>query len=570
MYIETVPNRNSKPAILLRESRREGKRVVKKTLLNLTDWPKSVVQGLRRLLAGENLVCVDDVFAIERSLPHGHVEAVLGCMRQLGFDALLASRPCRERDLLLAMIAARVMDPCSKLGTTRLWTETTLARELGVAHAHVNDLYDALDWLLARQDGIEKKLAGRHLGEGAIAMYDVSNSYYEGRTCPLAALGKGRDGKRGLPVIAYGLMTDLEGRPLAIQVYPGNTGDPATMPDQVEKLREDFGLSRAVFVGDRGMLTNARIECLREHPGLGWISALRSGEIRKLVESGDIQLTLFDEYDLAEIASPEYPGERLVACFNPPLAEERRRTRDELLAVTEKDLRRIAAEAARRTRKPMPDEEIAAKVGKVIGRYRMAKHFHWSVSQGRLRWERKEDSIEREKQLDGFYVIRTSESRERLSPENVVRHYKALAQVERAFRTLKGVELRVRPIFHRTEDHVPAHVFLCTLAYYVEWHMRRALAPLLFDDEELPEIRPRRHPVAPAQASPSAKRKKATHLTPDGLPVQSLQTLLAALATRCRNTCRTKTGKNSYTFDRLTEPTQLQARAFELLAACTQ
>ena len=570
MYIETVPNRNSKPAILLRESRREGKRVVKKTLLNLTDWPKSVVQGLRRLLAGENLVCVDDVFAIERSLPHGHVEAVLGCMRQLGFDALLASRPCRERDLLLAMIAARVMDPCSKLGTTRLWTETTLARELGVAHAHVNDLYDALDWLLARQDGIEKKLAGRHLGEGAIAMYDVSNSYYEGRTCPLAALGKGRDGKRGLPVIAYGLMTDLEGRPLAIQVYPGNTGDPATMPDQVEKLREDFGLSRAVFVGDRGMLTNARIECLREHPGLGWISALRSGEIRKLVESGDIQLTLFDEYDLAEIASPEYPGERLVACFNPPLAEERRRTRDELLAVTEKDLRRIAAEAARRTRKPMPDEEIAAKVGKVIGRYRMAKHFHWSVSRGRLRWERKEDSIEREKQLDGFYVIRTSESRERLSPENVVRHYKALAQVERAFRTLKGVELRVRPIFHRTEDHVPAHVFLCTLAYYVEWHMRRALAPLLFDDEELPEIRPRRHPVAPAQASPSAKRKKATHLTPDGLPVQSLQTLLAALATRCRNTCRTKTGKNSYTFDRLTEPTQLQARAFELLAACTQ
>jgi transposase len=570
MYIETVPNRNSKPAILLRESRREGKRVVKKTLLNLTDWPKSVVRGLRRLLAGENLVCVDDVFAIERSLPHGHVEAVLGCMRQLGFDALLASRPCRERDLLLAMIAARVMDPCSKLGTTRLWTETTLARELGVAHAHVNDLYDALDWLLARQDRIEKKLAGRHLGEGAIAMYDVSNSYYEGRTCPLAALGKGRDGKRGLPVIAYGLMTDLEGRPLAIQVYPGNTGDPATMPDQVEKLREDFGLSRAVFVGDRGMLTNARIECLREHPGLGWISALRSGEIRKLVESGDIQLTLFDEYDLAEIASPEYPGERLVACFNPPLAEERRRTRDELLAVTEKDLRRIAAEAARRTRKPMPDEEIAAKVGKVIGRYRMAKHFHWSVSRGRLRWERKEDSIEREKQLDGFYVIRTSESRERLSPENVVRHYKALAQVERAFRTLKGVELRVRPIFHRTEDHVRAHVFLCMLAYYVEWHMRRALAPLLFDDEELPEIRPRRHPVAPAQASPSAKRKKATHLTPDGLPVQSLQTLLAALATRCRNTCRTKTGKNSYTFDRLTEPTQLQARAFELLAACTQ
>jgi transposase len=526
MYIETVPNRNSKPAVLLRESRREGKRVVKKTLLNLTDWPEGVVEGLRRLLAGEKLLCVDDVFAIERSLPHGHVEAVLGCMRRLGFDTLLASRPCREKDLVLAMIAARVMDPCSKLGTTRLWTETTLARELGVADAHVNELYDALDWLLARQDKIEKKLAGRHLEEGAMAMYDLSNSYYEGRTCPLAALGKGRDGKRGLLVIAYGLMTDVEGRPLAVQVYPGNTGDPATMPDQVEKLRENFGLSRAVFVGDRGMLTSARIECLREHPGLGWISALRSTEIRKLVEAGDIQLTLFDEYDLAEIESPEYPGERLVACFNPPLAEERRRTRDELLAATEKDLRKTAAEAARRTRKPMPDEEIAAKVGKVIGHHKMAKHFHWSVSRGRLRWERKEDSIEREKQLDGFYVIRTSESRERLSPEDVVRHYKALAQVERAFRTLKGVDLRVRPIFHRTEDHVRAHVFLCMLAYYVEWHMRRALAPLLFDDEELPEIRPRRHPVAPAQASPSAKRKKATHLTPDGLPVQSFQTLL--------------------------------------------
>ena len=570
MYIETVPNRNSKPAVLLRESRREGKRVVKNTLLNLTDWPEDVVEGLRRLLAGENLVRVDDVFAIERSLPHGHVEAVLGCMRRLGFDALLASRPCRERDLVQAMIAARVMDPCSKLGTTRLWTETTLAQELGVSDARVNELYDALDWLLARQDKIEKKLAGRHLEEGAMAMYDLSNSYYEGRTCPLAALGKGRDGKRGMLVIAYGLMTDVQGRPLAVQVYPGNTGDPATVPDQVEKLRENFGLSRVVFVGDRGMLTNARIECLREHPGLGWISALRSGEIRKLVEAGDLQLTLFDQYDLAEIVSPEYPGERLVACFNPPLAEERRRTRDELLAATEKDLRRTAAEAARRTRKPLPDEEIAAKVGRDIGRYKMAKHFRWSVSQGQLRWERAQDSIEREAQLDGFYVIRTSEPHDRITPEDVVRRYKALAQVERAFRTLKGVDLRVRPIFHHTEDHVRAHVFLCMLAYYVEWHMRRALAPLLFDDEKLPEIRARRHPVAPAQASPSAKRKKATHLTPEGLPVQSFPTLLAALATRCRNTCRTKTGKNSYTFDRLTEPTPLQAKAFELLAACTQ
>jgi hypothetical protein len=318
------------------------------------------------------------------------------------------------------------------------------------------------------------------------------------------------------------------------------------------------------------MLTNARIECLREHPGLGWISALRSGEIRKLTESGNIQLTLFDQYDLAEIVSPEYPGERLVACFNPPLAQERRRTREELLLATEKDLRKIAAQAARRTKTPMPSEEIAAKVGKVIGHYKMAKHFKWSALEGRLNWERNQESIERESKLDGIYVIRTSESRERLSPEDAVRRYKALAQVERAFRTLKGVDLRVRPIFHRTEDHVRAHIFLCTLAYYVEWHMRKALAPLLFDDEELHESRPRRHPVAPAQASPSAKRKKATRLTSDEIPVQSFRTLLAALATRCRNTCRTKTGKNTYTFDRLTEPTPLQTKAFELLAACTQ
>ncbi len=565
MYVEKVPNRKSRPAILLREGKREGKRVVKKTLLNLTNWPPNVVEGLRRLLAGETLVGVDDLFSIVSSRPHGHVEAIVGTIRKLGLDRLIASERSRARDLVVAMIAARLIDPCSKLATTRRWRSTTLAEEMGVEDADEDELYDTLDWLLARQGRIEKKLARRHLGEGAMVMYDVTSSYYEGRTCPLARRGHDRDGKRGLPIIVYGVMTDVEGRPIAAEVYPGNTGDPSTVGDQVEKLRKNFGLERVVLVGDRGMLTETQIGKLKEHPQLGWISALRARAIRKLVETGDLQLSLFDEQNLAEISSPDYPGERLVVCFNPLLADERRRKRRELLAATEKNLAKIVAQVARRTKTPLLKDEIGLKVGRVINRHKMAKHYELTIEDARFEFSRNRESIEREAALDGIYVIRTSEPKKRLSAPDTVRHYKNLSRVERAFRTLKGIDLRVRPIFHRTEDHVRAHIFLCMLAYYVEWHMRRALAPLLFDDEELDAARWRRDPVAPARPSASAQRKKTRRKTPAGLTVHSFDTLIDALGQRCRNRCKTKTTKSEYYFNRHTQLTALQSRAFELL-----
>ncbi len=564
MYIEKVPNRNSPPAVLLREGKRVGKRVVKKTLLNLTNWPANVVEGLRRLLAGETLLGVDDVFSVVESRPHGHVEAILETIRKLGLDRLIASQRSRHRDLVVAMIAARLIDPCSKLATTRRWHSTTLAQEMALEDADEDDLYDALDWLVARQKRIEKKLARRHLAEGAMVMYDVSSSYYEGHSCSLARRGHDRD-KKGLPIIVYGVMTDVDGRPVAIDVYPGDTGDPTTVPDQVEKLRKNFDLERVVLVGDRGMLTQTNIDGLKEHPGLGWISALRSQAIRKLAEAGDLQLSLFDKQNLAEIRSPEFPGERLVVCFNPLLCDERRRKRQDLLAATDKALAKIAAQVARRTKKPLLKDEIGLKVGRVINRWKMAKHYLLAIGNGRFEWSRKTESIEEERAFDGIYVIRTSEAKKRCSAAGAVRHYKNLSRVERAFRTLKGIDLRVRPIFHRTEDHVRAHIFLCFLAYYVEWHMRRALAPLLFDDQELDTQRWLRDPVAPAETSLSARRKKSLRKTPDGLVVHSFHTLLEALSTRCQNRCRTKTEKTEYYFYRYTEANPLQNQAYELL-----
>jgi len=568
MFIDTIPNRNSPPAILLRKSVRRGKKTLKKTLLNLSDWPREVVAGLDRLLRGEKLASVNDLFAIERSTPHGHVEAILGMIETLGVDRLLASRRSRQRDLVVAMIAERILHPCSKLATTRLWHTTTLAEQLAVADADVDELYAALDWLLARQKRIEKKLAKRHLRDGDQALYDVSSSYYEGRTCVLAVRGHNRDGKKGLPIIVYGVMTDAEGRPVAVDVYAGNTGDPTTVPDQVEKLRGAFGLSRVVLVGDRGMLTQTQIVNLKQYPQLGWISALRSDAIRKLAAAGSIQMSLFDEQNLAEIESPEFPGERLVVCYNPQLAEERRRKRLELLAATEKELDRISREVKRRTNKPLGESEIGMKVGRVINRFKMAKHFSLTIEDNRFEWARNEEAIAAEAALDGIYVIRTSEPAERLSAEDTVRSYKNLSHVERAFRTLKGIDLRVRPIRHRTEDHVRAHIFLCLLAYYVEWHMRKAWAPLLFDDEELDADRKTRDPVAPAKPSRSAKKKKTSRRTDDGLPIHSFQTLLAELGTRCRNRCRTKTGKTGFTFDQVSAPSPLQKRALELLEVC--
>ena len=565
MFIERVPNRNSPPAILLREAWREGKKIRKRTLANLTHWPSAKVEALRCLLKNETLVASREAFVIERSIPHGHVEAVLGAIKKLGLDGLIASTRSRERDLVVAMIAERLIHPCSKLATTRLWHTTTLAEELGVADADEDDLYEAMDWLLARQDRIEKKLAGRHLSEGSLVLYDVTSSYYEGHCCPLARYGHDRDGKSGRPIIVYGLMTDGEGRPVAMEAYPGDTGDPSTMPDQTEKLRKRFGMSRLVLVGDRGMLTQTQIGKLRAYPGLGWISALRTDGIRKLVKGGFLQMSLFDQKDLAEIHCPDYPSERLVACFNPLLAEERRRKRQELLEATGKELGRIAREVARRTQTPLNKDEIGKKVGKVINHYKVGKHFTMTIGEGTFSYERDEEKIRQEEALDGIYVIRTSEPAERLSAEDTVRSYKNLSQVERAFRSLKGIDLLIRPIWHHTENHVRAHLFLCMLAYYVEWHMRKALAPLLFDDEELDENRKNRDSVKPAKPSVSAQKKKTQRLSAEGLVIQSFDTLLEELGNRCRNRCRIKSDPQGSLFYQTTEKSPLQERAFQCL-----
>ena len=570
MYVESVPNRNSRPAVLLRETRREGDRILKRTLANLSDWPAQKVETLRRLLRDETLVSPSDLFTTSRSLPHGHVEVVLSLIRRLGVDRLISSTPSRERDLIVALLAARILYPSSKLATARLLSTCTLAEELGLGdETDVDELYEALDWLLARQGRIEKKLARRHLGTSSRALYDVSSSFYYGRHCPLAALGHDRDGKRHTPIIVYGLLTDAEGRPVAVSVYPGNTGDPKTVPDQVAKLKGEFGLTDVVLVGDRGMLTRTQLVALREHPGLGWISALRSTEIRKLLDDGPLQLSLFDERGLAEIASPDFPGERLVACFNPLLAEERRRTRAELIEQTDEQLSKIAREAARRTQTLLSDAELGLKAGRIVNRFKVAKHFKLHIADGQLRFEHDDASIRREAELDGIYVIRTNQTSSVLSADDAVRTYKSLAQVEQALRCLKQTDLRIRPIRHRTEDHVRAHVFLCMLAYYVDWHLRRALAPLLFEDEELDLDRWRRHPVAQAKPSRSALAKKYRQSTPDGFPVMDLHTLLQELATRTRNTYSMKSDDTARaaSFTQITEPTPLQKRAFDLIAA---
>jgi transposase len=565
MYIETVPNRNSPPAILLREGWREGKKTRKRTLANLSNWPTHKIETLRRLLRDELLVSPEDLFETERTLPHGHVAVILGTIRKLGLDSIISARRCRERDLVVAMIAGRLIHPCSKLATTRHWHTTTLAEELSVQDADEDDLYAAMDWLLERKGRIEKKLAERHLKDGATVLYDMTSSYYEGRTCPWASFGHDRDGQKGLPIIVYGVMTDEAGRPVSVEVYRGNTGDPSTVAVQVKKLQGKFELSRVVLVGDRGMLTQAQIRELKKHQGLGWITALRSASIRKLVDGGALQLSLFDEKNLAEIQSPDYPGERLMVCFNPLLAQDRRRKREELLQSTEEGLTRLEQEVSRRTRRPMKQAEIGIKAGKILGRYKVAKHFTLKIQEGGFTWNRREDAIKKEAELDGIYVIRTSEPRERLSGEDTVRKYKNLSQVERMFRCLKSLDLLVRPIRHRSEERVPAHIFLCMLAYYVEWHMRHALAPILFEDEELEKERKRRDPVFPATPSESSKAKKRTHKTPDGLPVHDFESLMAELATCGKVTYKLKSKEIDLRIKQQPDLTPLQRRANELL-----
>lgn len=566
MYIAVVPNRNSPPAILLRHSYREGKTVRKKTLANLTNWPEHIVEGLRRVLAGEVVTPKEKLLRIERSKPHGHVEALLTFIRHLGVDKLISSTPSKERDLVLAMIVERILHGASKLASTRYWHATTLAEELKLESCDEDDLYQALDWLLARQGRIEDKLAARHLVEGSFALYDVSSSYYEGRTCPLAEFGHNRDGKRGKEIIVYGLLANAQGCPVGMQVYPGNTSDPNTLADQAHKLKDRFGLKEVTLVSDRGLLTQARIDALKAFPGISHLSALRSTEIRGLVEGGDLQMSLFDTQNLCEIAAPEFPGERLIACFNPLLAQERKRKRQELLEATEKSLSAIEREVARRTQTPLSAEAIALKVGRVIGRYKMKKHFDLVFGENFLSFSRNAESIAREEALDGIYVIRTSVEKEVLSAEDAVVSYKSLSQVEQAFRSLKGIDLRVRPIRHRTEDHVRAHFFLCMLAYYVEWHLRKALGEILFDDTELSWGRWLRDPVAPAKPSPSAEKKKTTQKTAQGFTVHSLETALAELGTRCRHTCSTP-GSQGMTFTMETERTPWQENVFALLKA---
>jgi len=571
MYIETVPNRNSRPAILLREGWREGRRTRKRTLANLTDWPAVQVEALRAVLKGDyQLLAPAPGFSIERTRPHGHVAAVVGTLRQLRLEALLGAQHCAERDAVIAMIAARILQPRSKLATVRELRTATLASTLGellnVSDCDEELLYRAMDWLLPRQERIERSLAKRHLQDGTLALYDVSSTYFEGRHCPLARYGYSRDGKRDKLQITFGLLTNAEGCPVAVEVFEGNTADPHTVNSVIGKLRERFALKRVVLVGDRGMLTSARIrDELQPADGLDWITALRAPQIQQLLAAGNLQLSLFDQREIAEISHPAYPGERLVACRNPLMAEQRARKRSELLAATERALNDIAA-ATQRPRKPLQGKDrIALRVGGVLDRYKMRKHFQLTIEDTNFSFTRDEESIAREAALDGIYVIRTSVSATALSADEAVRSYKRLAQVERAFRSLKSVDLKVRPIHHRLEQRVRAHILLCMLAYYVEWHMRQTLAPILFDDDDPAAAQAARSSVvAPAQRSPRAQRKALTKLSADDCPLHSFQTLLSDLATVAKNRILPDT-QPSVPFDLITTPTDLQQRAFDLL-----
>jgi transposase len=567
MYVERVPNRNSPPAVLLRESVRDGSRILKRTIANLSDWPPPQVDSLRRLLKGETLVSPNDVLLISRSLPHGHVAAVLGTLRSLGLDTLLAGTASRQRDLVCAMIVARILQPGSKLALARgLDLETassSLGEVLDLSRADEDDLYAAMDWLVQRQPVIESQLASKHLANGSLVLYDLTSTYLEGRRCPLATFGHSRDERPGNPQIVFGLLTDGEGCPVAVHVFAGNTADPNTVKDQVDRLRQRFALERVILVGDRGTLTSARIrEDLQTQAGIEWITALRAPQVQSLARAGVLQMSLFDQRDLAEITHEDFPGERLIACRNPLLAGERARKRTQLLAATEKELAKIQ-QAAQRPKRPFRGKDrIALRVGKVLGRYKMAKHFSCQIEEDQFRFERVQASIDRESELDGVYVIRTNVPAARASSEEAVRYYKELSNVERAFRSLKSVDLKVRPIYHRTEDRVRAHVFLCMLAYYVEWHMRRSLAPMLFDDSSPAAGEALRSSViAPAQRSPQATQKARTKRTAEGMPVHSFHTLLQDLRTIALNTV--SLGATSFTMT--TTPTPLQQHAFDLL-----
>ena len=561
MYIDIVPNRKSPPAILLRESVRQGKKIVKRTIANLSTLSLVQAQAIRQVLKGEQLVRPEAHFDIVRSSAHGAADAVLLTMRKLGFDALIASRRCDERDLVMAMIAARIIGPQSKLSLSRSWEHTTLGASLGVEGADEDALYAAMDWLYERQERIEQKLAGRHLKEGGRVLYDLSSSYFEGKQCPLAARGYSRDRKKGTLQVNYGLLTDDRGCPVSISVFPGNTSDPNTLLSQVDRLQGIFHLQSVVLVGDRGMISQRQIDQLKGRTGVEWITALKTGAIRKLVDAEAMQLTLFDERNLFTLTHPDFPGEQLVACRNPDLAARRKHKRAALLQATTEALTKIQGMVARGYLQSA--DKIGVRVGRVINQYKMAKHFKLAIAARQCNFAIDQESVNAEATLDGIYVIRTSLAA--LPAADAVRHYKSLSQVERAFRSIKTMDLEVRPIHHYQEPRVKTHLFICLLAYYVKWHMMEAWRPLLFADEEQ-QAKQHRDPVAAATRSAQAMVKVRSKQLPDGSPVHSFQSLLGNLATIVRNTCRSRdaeAGTPTFTMD--TQPTSAQQKAFQLL-----
>ena len=550
---------------LLRRSYREDGKVKNETLGNLSHLPDSVIDLIRRSLQGETFVSANSRLEICSSRSHGHVQAVQLAMKRLGFASLLASKPCPARDLVQAMVAARILCPATKLATTRLWHTSTLAGEFGVADATEDDLYAAMDWLLAGQDRIQKKLAARHLQEDSLVLYDLSSSYFEGSHCPLAKLGYSRDGKRGTLQVNYGLLTDDRGCPVAISVHPGNTSDSVTFLPEVKRLREQFGIQRMVMVGDRGMISQKAIDEMSQDSDLAWVTALRSSSIRALVAQGHLQMGLFDERNLLEISSPDFPGERLVACRNPELAKLRRHTRAALLAATQESLQKIQARVA--AAKLVGKDKIGVAAGKVVNRYKVSKHFELAITDNSLTFTRNEDNIKAEAAVDGLYIIRTSVKAERMDAASCVRTYKSLAQVERAFLSMKMMDLHVRPIHHHLEGRVRAHIFLCMLAYYVEWHMREVWRELMFTDEDQ-AAKLIRDPVAPAKRSDAAMKKVNSRILDDGTAVHSFKTLMQDLQTIVRNTCKTTNGAEAApTFDLITTPTEYQKHALELIGS---
>lgn len=553
---------------LLRRSYREDGKVKNETVGNVSHLPAEVIDLIRRALRGETFAPVAETFEITASVAHGDARAVAIAMRKLGFAELLSSRPCREADLITALVTARLIAPHTKLATTRWWRASTLAEDLGVADADENDLYHAMDWLLERQSAIEKKLAARHLDENSLVLYDLSSSYFEGKNCPLAKLGHNRDGTGHKLQVNYGLLTTSRGCPVAVSVYEGNTNDAKTLIPQVQKLRDDFGIKNLVIAGDRGMISQKAIDELKDIEGLDWITALKSGQIRALLDGGHLQLGLFDERNLFELSCPDFPDERLVACRNPELAKLRSHKRQSLLEATTRELTKVKTMVERgRLRGGANAAAIGVRVGKVINKYKVAKHFALEIADGRFEFRVVDDEVKAEAALDGIYVIRTSVPKKRLSAPDTVRSYKMLTTVEHAFRTLKTVDLHVRPIHHRLEDRVRAHIFLCVLAYYVEWHMREAWRSVLFADEDQ-GAKAKRDPVAPARRSADAENKAVTHTLDDGTPAHSFRTLMQSLAGIVRNTCRTPgAADDAPTFTITTTPNREQRRALDLLEA---